>query len=224
MAAATATHGNLAALGQTNLKRLLAYSTIAHAGYMLMALVTFSPAGTSAVLFYLVGYLLMNLGAFACVAFLRNQTGSEDLASFAGMIQRSPFVVAMFAIFLCSLLGIPPLVGFAAKFQVFASLFDVGQFYSDRLPALSFTLYGLLALAGLNTVISAAYYLKILRVMILDAAPEDSGKSSRVSVGAIGLLSLLAALTIVAGVLWNPLTGAANRAANSINQPASMTR
>jgi len=166
MAAATATLGNLAALGQTNLKRLLAYSTIAHAGYMLMALVTFSSEGASAVLFYLVGYLLMNLGAFACVAFLRNQTGSEDLASFAGMIQRSPFVVGMFAIFLCSLLGIPPLVGFAAKFQVFASLFDVGRFYSDRLPVLSFTLYGLLALAGLNTVLSAAYYLKILRVMI----------------------------------------------------------
>ena len=89
LAALTATLGNLAALGQTNLKRLLAYSTIAHAGYMMMALVALTPSAVGAILFYLIAYLLMNLGAFAVVAFLRNLTGSEELSSFSGLIQRA---------------------------------------------------------------------------------------------------------------------------------------
>jgi hypothetical protein len=87
-AGATATFGNLAAYWQTNLKRLLAYSTIAHAGYMMMGLATMNREGTAAVLVYLVAYLFMNLGAFAAVAFLRNLTGSEDLSSFRGLIRR----------------------------------------------------------------------------------------------------------------------------------------
>ena len=212
IAALTATLGNLAALGQTNLKRLLAYSTIAHAGYMLMALVTLSATGASAVLFYLVAYSLMNLGAFACVAFLRNANGSEDLADFAGVIHRSPFLVAAFALFLLSLLGIPPLVGFAAKFQVFAVLFDMGQIYGDQLPLVGYALDGLLVVAAVNTVVSAAYYLKILRVMILDAPPPGEPIPQRNSIGATAFLTLLAGSVIAAGVLWNPLTKAANRA------------
>jgi NADH-quinone oxidoreductase subunit N len=212
IAAVTATLGNLAALGQTNLKRLLAYSTIAHAGYMLMALVPLSHVGASAVMFYLVAYLLMNLGAFAIVAFLRNQTGSEDLSSFAGMIQRSPLLVVTLAIFLLSLLGLPPLAGFAAKFQVFAVLYDSGNTYGDSLPVLSYAFYGLLILAGLNTVISAGYYLKILRVMILDAPPEGASKETRTSPGMAVFALLMSALVLVAGVIWNPLTRAANRA------------
>src|SRR5205814_1111131 len=82
--------GNLAAFRQTNLKRLLAYSTIAHAGYMVMGLATLSLDGAKAVLVYLVAYLLMNLGAFAVVAFIRNQTGSEELADYRGLVRRSP--------------------------------------------------------------------------------------------------------------------------------------
>lgn len=212
IAAATATLGNLAALGQTNLKRLLAYSTIAHAGYMLMALVPLAHAGAAAVMFYLVAYLLMNLGAFAIVAFLRNQTGSEDLSSFAGMIHRSPLLVVTLAIFLLSLLGLPPLVGFAAKFQVFAVLYDSGNSYSSTLPILSYAFYGLLILAGLNTVISAAYYLKILRVMVLDAPPEDATKEVRTSPGMAVFALLLSGWVLVAGLMWNPLSRVANRA------------
>src|SRR3954468_14790036 len=104
-AALTATFGNLAAYPQTNLKRLLAYSTIAHAGYMMMGLATLSRAGAAAVLFYLVAYLFMNLGAFAVVAFIRNQTGSEDLSSYRGLIHRSPLLATLMAVFLLSLLG-----------------------------------------------------------------------------------------------------------------------
>src|SRR5262249_24953092 len=129
LAALTATFGNLAAFPQTNLKRLLAYSTIAHAGYMMMGLCTLNAAGGSAVLFYLVVYLFMNLGAFAIVAFLRNQTGSEDLSSFRGLVYRSPILVITLAIFLLSLLGMPPLAGFLAKFNIFSALLQTAEDY-----------------------------------------------------------------------------------------------
>src|SRR5262249_2294693 len=102
-AIATATFGNLAAYYQTNLKRLLAYSTIAHAGYMMMGIATMDRDGFQAVLFYLVAYFLMNLGAFAVVAFLRNTTGSEDLSSFRGLVRRSPWMVILLSVFLLSL-------------------------------------------------------------------------------------------------------------------------
>src|SRR5262249_10251214 len=152
-AALTATFGNLAAYYQTNLKRLLAYSTIAQAGYMMMGLTTFTADGAGAVLFYLVGYLFMNLGAFAIVAFLRNQTGSEDLSSFRGIVRQSPLLVITLAFFLFSLVGVPPLVGFAAKFQIFRVLFNAGNQYLANYPMLAYTMYALLVIGGINTVI-----------------------------------------------------------------------
>ncbi len=173
-AALTATFGNLAAYLQTNLKRLLAYSTIAHAGYMMMGVATLTRDGISAVLFYLVAYLFMNLGAFAVVAFLRNETGSEDLADFRGLVRRSPWMVITLSVFLLSLLGIPPLVGFIAKFQVFQALYEAGQQYGNAGEGvLSRTLYALLGIGALNTVLSAVYYIKVMKVMILDSRAED---------------------------------------------------
>src|SRR5581483_1779326 len=203
-AAITATFGNLAAYLQTNLKRLLTYSTIAQAGYMMMGLATFMPEGTSAVLFYLIAYLFMNLGAFAVVAFLRNQTGSEDLSSFRGLIQRSPVMVIMLAVFLLSLLGMPPLVGFAAKFQIFRVLYQAGVFYGDKAPNMSYTMYALLVVGGLNTVISVMYYIKVLRVMILDRPLEDvEGRGVTplpVPMGASMYATLLAAAVFFLGI------------------------
>ncbi len=219
IAAITATIGNLAALGQTNLKRLLAYSTIAHAGYMLMALAPLSTAGAGAVLFYLAAYFLMNLGAFACVAFLRNLTGSEDLSSMSGMIYRSPLLVVTFALFLLSLLGLPPLAGFAAKFQVFALLFDSGRQVATNFPSLQYVYFGLLIVAGLNTVVSAGYYLKVLRVMVLDAPPENEPPLVN-GAAPVVYLSALASLVVLAFALWNPLNDASRRAAESL-EPAS---
>jgi NADH-quinone oxidoreductase subunit N len=175
-AALTATFGNLAAYMQTNLKRLLAYSTIAQAGYMLMGVATLTKEGMGAVLFYLGAYLFMNLGAFAIVAFLRNETGSEDLADFRGLVRRSPWMVVSLAICLLSLLGIPPLVGFTAKFQIFLALFHAGQDYAHLGPpgrVLAITMFVLLGIAGLNTVLSAVYYIKVLKVMILEGRVED---------------------------------------------------
>src|SRR5205823_2977031 len=151
-----------------------AYSTIAHAGYMMMGLAPLNPAGAKAVLFYLVAYLVMNLGAFALVAFLRNATGSEDLRDMRGLVYRAPWAGALLGLFLLSLLGLPPLAGFAAKFQVFAALFDAGKEYTARAqvagtsPALGYTMYALLIIGGINTVISAVYYLKVMKVMILE--------------------------------------------------------
>src|SRR5436305_11109951 len=115
----TATYGNLAAYPQTNLKRLLAYSTIAHAGYMLMGLAVLNAAGVQAVLFYLATYVFMNIGAFGVVAIVRNRTGSEEVSAYRGLAYRSPGLAVLMAIFFLSLLGIPPLVGFVAKFGVF---------------------------------------------------------------------------------------------------------
>jgi NADH-quinone oxidoreductase subunit N len=210
VAAVTATFGNLAAYAQTNLKRLLAYSTIAHAGYMLMGLATLTVDGAGAVLFYLVAYLFMNLGAFAVVAFLRNLTGSEDLHSFRGLIQRSPVLVITLGVFLLSLLGIPPLAGFAAKFQIFSVLFDAGRNYEQmNQPGLAYTMYALLVIGGINTVISVLYYLKVLKVMVLEKSLEEvEGRPTeplKVPYLPAAYALLLAGALFVAGIFWGPL-------------------
>jgi NADH-quinone oxidoreductase subunit N len=215
-AALTATFGNLAAYLQTNLKRLLAYSTIAHAGYMLMGLAVLNREGVAAVLFYLIAYLFMNLGAFAMIAFLRNETGSEDLNDFRGLVRRSPWMVVLLSIFLLSLLGIPPLVGFAAKFQIFSMLWKTSQhYYASGEAGLGATLFGLLIVGGLNTVFSAVYYLKVMKVMILEVRAEDmEGKEPqplREPVPNILYGCLIALALLVLGVLFDPLMEASSK-------------
>ncbi len=170
MAAITCTFGNLAAYGQTNIKRLLAYSTIAHAGYLMMpvaAAVTLAgerpeqaERAVAAMAFYVGAYLFMNLGAFAVVAFLRNAMRSEQIADYAGLIRTSPWIVVCFCAILLSLIGMPPFAGFAAKFNIFAALADAG-------------LWLLLVVGGLNTAISLFYYLRVMKTMCLDPEPED---------------------------------------------------
>jgi NADH-quinone oxidoreductase subunit N len=172
LAAVTCTFGNLAAYTQTNIKRLLAYSTIAHAGYLMMpvaAAVALSGnlehrerAGdaVAAIIVYLGVYLFMNFGAFAIVAFVRNARGSELIADYAGMIRRSPAVAISMAVILFSLVGLPPLAGFSAKFAAFAALLDA-------------KLYGLLVIGGLNTAVSLFYYLRVVKMMTLEEEPAD---------------------------------------------------
>ncbi|HYV35464.1 MAG TPA: NADH-quinone oxidoreductase subunit N [Gemmataceae bacterium] len=213
-AAMTATFGNLAAYAQTNLKRLLAYSTIAHAGYMMMGLCALTTAGAGAVLFYLVVYLFMNLGAFAIVAYLRNLTNSEDLKDFRGLVYRAPFLVLTLAVFLLSLLGIPPLAGFMAKFQIFSVIFESARdFGTQGESGLSQTMYALLVIGGLNTVISALYYIKVLKVMIIDKRLEEvEGRPvERLKVPFMvqGYAGILALVLIVLGIFWDGLSDAA---------------
>jgi NADH-quinone oxidoreductase subunit N len=220
-AAVTATFGNLAAYQQTNLKRLLAYSTIAHAGYMMMALTPLTREGTSAMLFYLVAYLVMNLGAFAVVAFLRNATGSEDLSAYRGLVRRSPWMVIALSICLLSLLGIPPLVGFAAKFQIFLALYNGAGYYFGPLksPGLGITLYVLLSIGALNTVLSAVYYIKVMRVMIIESRVEDvEGQEPvplREPIGPVVYASVLALALLVLGIVVDPLIGSSQKGAES---------
>jgi NADH-quinone oxidoreductase subunit N len=228
-AALTATFGNLAAYLQTNLKRLLAYSTIAHAGYMMMGLTVLNEQGVAAVLFYLVGYLFMNLGAFAVVAFLRRETRSEDLADYRGLVRRSPWMVVTLSVFLLSLLGIPPLVGFVAKFQIFSVLFDAGRdHYAKGQPGLGAFLYGLLVVGGLNTVISAVYYIKVMKVMILDERVEDvEGREPAVlpeRVPAVTFATLVALAVVVLGIAVDPVVAASRKGVDRFTPPGTRPR
>ena len=214
-AVVTTTFGNLAAYGQTNLKRLLAYSTIAHAGFMMMGLATMTRDGAGAVLFYLVVYLFMNLGAFTVVAFIRNLTGKEDLKDLRGFVYRSPLLVIMLGVFLLSLLGMPPLGGFSAKFQIFRVLFDSAQGYAQAgKPQLSWTLYVVLVAGGLNTVISLFYYVKVLKVMILEKTLEEVEdrpvETKPLPIFQAVYVSALALVVLGLGIVWNSLAVASS--------------
>jgi NADH-quinone oxidoreductase subunit N len=178
----TCTFGNLAAYGQNNLKRLLAYSTIAHAGYMMMpisaavAMAGIDNVGAeraiAALAIYMAVYLFMNLAAFAVVALLRNAMRTEELPDFAGLIRRSPLTVVCLGMTLFGLIGLPPLSGFVGKFAIFAALVDGYQKVEGAgLPG--FYLLLLLIVGGLNTAISLFYYLRVVKVMSIDDEPRD---------------------------------------------------
>ena len=192
------TLGNLTALSQRNLKRLLAYSSIAHAGYMLMGFVVLSNEGLRAMMFYMVVYYLMNIGAFLVVMIVANATGREDIEGFRGLAWRGGAAPAVaMAIFLFSLTGLPPLAGFVGKFYLFAAVVRQ-QFY-------------FLALVGvINSVISLYYYARIVRTMFFDF---PDGSEVPVTVGAHNgaLMLALSAATIVMGVYWAPVIAFANR-------------
>jgi NADH-quinone oxidoreductase subunit N len=214
LAAVTCTFGNLAAYGQSNIKRLLAYSTIAHAGYMMMpvaaavALSGRDPDGAreavTALSFYVATYLFMNLGAFAAVAFLRNAMRTEEIADYAGLIRRAPGFVICFSTILLSLVGLPPLAGFAGKFLAFAALTDA-------------RMWTLLVIGGLNTAISLFYYLRVVKVMTIDPEPETRVPVEVSLVSPAGVyLALVTLPVVVLGVWWDPLNRWAQAAAERL--------
>ncbi len=159
---ATMTLGNVAALTQTNMKRLLAYSSIAHAGYLMMGVVALSENGARGLLVYLAAYLFMNLGAFLVVTLIHHHEGSFDLRDYPGMYRRQPFLTVAMGIFLFSLMGIPPLVGFMGKLYVFAAVIERG-------PA--FWWYAVVG--AVNAAIAAYYYARILKTMAIDEAEVE---------------------------------------------------
>ncbi len=206
----TCTFGNLAAYGQNNIKRMLAYSTIAHAGYMMMPVAAaIAMAGIDAtgaqraiagLAIYMAVYLFMNLAAFAVVALLRNAMRSEDVTDYAGLIRRSPLTVICFAAALFSLIGLPPLAGFVGKFAIFAALVDGYQkVESAGLPG--FYLLLLLLVGGMNTAVSLFYYLRVVKIMTIDEEPRDRPplSYSDVSLGGafLWVITLPTALLIV---------------------------
>jgi NADH-quinone oxidoreductase subunit N len=199
----TMTLGNLAALAQTHFKRLLAYSTIAHAGYLLLGLATLQNA--SAVYFYLAAYLLMNLGAFATVALLRSSNSSDEISTYQGLLYRSPSVAICLGLFLLSLLGLPPLAGFVGKFQLFASVYEAGRTYSQAgQQSLGWMFHIGLGFALFNTLLSAGYYLKVLKIIGLDEPVADAPTIQVPTSGKLYLMVLAAGL-IVLGLWWEPL-------------------
>jgi NADH-quinone oxidoreductase subunit N len=199
---ATMTVGNLAAIPQDNVKRLLAYSSIAHAGYMLMAVAVGSPLAMRSVLLYLAIYLLMNAGAFLAVMAVREKTGSESISAYRGLGTRSPLLAVVLAIFLFSLVGIPPFAGFIGKFFLFAAVLQT------KTPFF----YALAAIGVVNSVISLYYYARIIRATFLEKADGDAGPLP-IARPAAALLVLLAVPTLVLGVWWGPLMGLVERSA-----------
>jgi NADH-quinone oxidoreductase subunit N len=196
--------GAVAAYGQTNIKRLLAYSSINNVGFALVGLAAAGPQGASSVLFYMAVYVVMTLGAFLCVLWMRDPEGQpiEEISSLSGLSQTRPAFAAAFAIFMFSLAGIPPLFGFWPKLLVFKAAVASG--------------YVALAVAAiLGTVIGAYYYLKIVKVMYMD---EPAAPYGRVRQPVQGLLILLAAIAVspIGYLLIGPLGAVADRAAGSI--------
>ena len=186
ISALTMTVGNLAALPQRNVKRLLAYSSIAHGGYLLMGAVLLTPEGLSAILFYLIVYFFMNLGAFYVVVLIANEAGSEMIDGYRGLATRAPFVAAAMAIFLFSLTGIFPFAGFFGKWLLFNAVISEGMYW--------------LAIIGLlNSVVSLYYYARIVKAMYLEST-EDT-ESFSFSKDTIVLLSVFVVPTILIGFL-----------------------
>lgn len=164
----TMTLGNLVAISQKNIKRMLAYSSIAQAGYMLMGVASWNLwqsanifDGISGVLFYLLVYLFANLGAFSTVIAFERSTGSNNIEDYAGLMQRSPFLAGTMIVFLLSLVGIPGTGGFIGKFFIFGA-------------AIRAEFYGLVVVAALNSIISAFYYLNVARYMFFEPSSEKS--------------------------------------------------
>lgn len=190
LAAATMTIGNLAAIPQRNLKRLMAYSSIAHAGYLLMGFAAFNQAGVQAMLFYLVAYLLMNLGTFLIILIVANRLGTEEIDGYRGLGWRSPLLASLLTIFLFSLTGLPPFAGFIGKLLIFAAVVNKG-------------IYWLAVVAALNMVISLFYYARILRAMWMESAFDSSPIAMPRLAGAVTLAMAIPTTFLI--LYWEPV-------------------
>jgi NADH-quinone oxidoreductase subunit N len=191
LSVATMTVGNVAALTQTNMKRLLAYSSIAHAGYIMMGVVALSDAGVRGMMIYLLAYVFMNLGAFLVVTLIHRQEGSFDLREYPGLFRRAPGLTVAMAIFMLSLIGIPPFVGFLGKLYVFGAVVARGPDY-----------YWYAVVGAVNAAIAAFYYARVLRAMIIDTEEGEQPAwtlplSDRIAVVGFALANVLPLL------FWN---------------------
>ena len=187
----TMTVGNVAALTQTNMKRLLAYSSIAHAGFIMMGVVALSANGARGMMVYLLVYVLMNLGAFLVVTLVHAQDGTFDLRDYPGLSRRAPLLTVAMAIFLLSLMGIPPLVGFMGKLYVFAAIIEKGSSY-----------WWFAVVGAVNAAIAAFYYARILTTMIIDSGNEEK-PAFRLPLADSAWIVLLVLGNVVPLFLWS---------------------
>ncbi len=179
----TMTVGNLAAITQSNIKRLLAYSSISHAGYMLLGLVAGNDTGIKGIAVYLLVYTFMNLGAFAVVTALRRrEILGEDIDDLGGLMHKSPGYAVLMLIFLLSLAGIPGTAGFIGKYYIFLALVETGHYY-------------LAVIGALYVAVAAYYYFRVVKSMFVseeaDKAPVASSLGMRVALAASGIMTVL---------------------------------
>lgn len=214
LSALTMAVGNLGALHQQNLKRLLAYSTIGHAGYVLLALAIFTPDALAALLFYMAVYAVMNLGAFLAVLVLEDRHGVRTVAECRGLGWRAPVLCGLATVFLFSLTGIPPTAGFAGKLLVFSAAIRHGlEGEGGAGASLAIPLVGV---AVVFTVVSLFYYARILAAMFLSGPCEGAGEAVSPGTAYGAVLWLLAAGTVGLGLFWDPLDRLARAAAVSL--------
>jgi NADH-quinone oxidoreductase subunit N len=194
--------GAVAAIGQTNIKRLMAYSSIGHVGYALVGLAAGTPAGVRGVVIYLAIYMAMNVGTFACIlAMRRHDKMVEQISDLAGLSRTRPALALVLAAFMFSMAGIPPMAGFFGKLYVF-------------LPAIQEGLYGLAVIGVLSSVVAAFYYLRIVKVMYFDAPGEGFDRPMGRELAAVALVSgLFIGFFFVAP---EPLLAGAERAAAAL--------
>ena len=202
LAALTMTVGTLTALAQHNIKRLLAYSSIAQVGFVMVGIVAMTEAAANAVLLHLVGYAFSNLAAFAVVVSLEAKTRKEEIADYAGLSAASPLMAMVLTAALFSLAGLPIFAGFITKFYLFTAAADAGLLW-------------LAALAIVNSVISLYYYLRIVREMYI-TEPAVEPERIRLPVASAGALWALLAGTIAVGVYPGPLADAVDAATNAL--------
>lgn len=198
LAAATMILGNLAAIPQQNIKRMLAYSSIAQAGYMLVGLIAANTMGVKAILFYSMIYVFANAGAFAVTIVFNNVSESDEIVDYSGLAQRSPLLAVTLLVCMLSMAGIPPLAGFAGKFYLFSAVIDQGYLW--------------LAIIGLvMSMISVYYYLSVVKVMFLGKVPDYSVVKISNSMKLVLYTCLI--FSIILGVYPGPLSELANIAA-----------
>jgi len=197
MAAGSIVLGNLAALVQTSVRRLLAYSAIAHAGYMLLGIAAHTLQSGSAVLYYALTYALTTVGAFGVVAIVERSAGSDRFDAFAGLSRRNPVLAGTMLLFLLSLAGIPPLVGFWAKFNLFAAVLRAPFAAPWGLP--------LVAAALAASAVSLYYYLQVLkRIYVLKSLQSEPVWASFIE---LGVLLVIAVSVVLLGILPGALSG-----------------
>jgi len=192
LAVLTMTLGNMVAIQQDNIKRMLAYSSIAHAGYMLMVLPVLSTESIFAVMFYLFVYILMNLGAFFIIITVKNITGGESFNDFKGLGWKMPIVGLTMTVFMFSLTGLPPTAGFIGKFYLFAALIKGGTQF-----------YWLAFVGAINSVISLYYYMRVVKVMYFDGERQET--ITKPIMPFVLILIILAISTIIFGIYWSPI-------------------
>ena len=192
LAVVTMTMGNLVAIQQKSIKRMLAYSSIAHAGYMMLALPVLSMEAVESVMIYLFIYVFMNLGAFFIVIFIKNKTGGESFEDFEGLGWKMPIVGAFMTLFMLSLTGLPPTAGFVGKLYIFKTLVGAGSEF-----------LWLVVAGGVNSVISLYYYFHVVKVMFLGGKRSDVITYPPSTM--FGLMIFTAVPSLLLGLYWNPL-------------------